>query len=133
MLFCAKRRGSSSLLWVFSLPYLTSRAPLRYLPTPNTQTSLRSKLRIEQPYPPSEQLPTVHRLILTGAPIQNRLEELWSLFDFVFPSKLGDLPTFRARVFDLTALFDRQCFFLCLAGVRLSVKGERKRGGTRAG
>lgn len=55
---------------------------------------------VERPF---EQLPTVHRLILTGAPIQNRLEELWSLFDFVFPSKLGDLPTFKAR----SKAFDR--------------------------
>lgn len=37
---------------------------------------------------------TVHRIILTGTPIQNRLKELWSLFDFVFPGKLGTLPTF---------------------------------------
>ena len=37
---------------------------------------------------------TGHRLILTGAPIQNRLNELWSLFDFVFPGRLGTLPTF---------------------------------------
>ena len=32
---------------------------------------------------------TPHRLILTGAPIQNKLTELWSLFDFVYPGKLG--------------------------------------------
>lgn len=32
---------------------------------------------------------TTHRLILTGAPIQNNLTELWSLFDFVFPGRLG--------------------------------------------
>eukprot|EP00762_Andalucia_godoyi_P002874 ANDGO_04440.mRNA.1 DNA repair protein rhp26 len=37
---------------------------------------------------------TPHRLILTGTPIQNRLSELWSLFDFVFPGKLGTLQTF---------------------------------------
>lgn len=44
-----------------------------------------------------KQLPTVHRLIMTGAPIQNRLTELWSLFDFVFPGKLGTLPVFAAQ------------------------------------
>lgn len=44
-----------------------------------------------------KQLQTVHRLIMTGAPIQNRLTELWSLFDFVFPGKLGVLPVFRAQ------------------------------------
>lgn len=41
-----------------------------------------------------KQLKTVHRLILTGTPIQNHLRELWSLFDFVYPGKLGTLPTF---------------------------------------
>lgn len=41
-----------------------------------------------------KQFKTVHRLILTGTPIQNRLRELWSLFDFVYPGKLGTLPTF---------------------------------------
>lgn len=41
-----------------------------------------------------KQLKTVHRIILTGTPIQNRLRELWSLFDFVYPGKLGTLPTF---------------------------------------
>ncbi|KAK8938445.1 putative chromatin-remodeling complex ATPase chain [Platanthera zijinensis] len=42
-----------------------------------------------------KQLQTVHRLIMTGAPVQNKLSELWSLFDFVFPGKLGVLPIFE--------------------------------------
>ncbi|KAH9258083.1 hypothetical protein BASA81_003646 [Batrachochytrium salamandrivorans] len=42
-----------------------------------------------------KRLNTVHRLALTGSPIQNRLHELWSLFDFVAPRKLGTLPTFE--------------------------------------
>jgi len=45
----------------------------------------------------AKQLQTVHRLIMTGAPIQNRLSELWSLFDFCFPGKLGTLPVFQAE------------------------------------
>jgi DNA excision repair protein ERCC-6 len=40
---------------------------------------------------------TVHRLILTGAPIQNRLRELWSLVDFVYPGRLGSLPMFESQ------------------------------------
>ncbi|KAF9605684.1 hypothetical protein IFM89_018027 [Coptis chinensis] len=44
-----------------------------------------------------KQLQTVHRIIMTGAPIQNKLAELWSLFDFVFPGKLGVLPVFEAE------------------------------------
>jgi len=37
---------------------------------------------------------TPHRIILSGSPIQNKLEELWSLFDFVCPGRLGTLPVF---------------------------------------
>lgn len=37
---------------------------------------------------------TPHRLILSGSPIQNNLKELWSLFDFIYPGKLGTLPVF---------------------------------------
>ncbi|KAL1329867.1 hypothetical protein HN51_047051 [Arachis hypogaea] len=44
-----------------------------------------------------KQLQTVHRIIMTGAPIQNKLSELWSLFDFVFPGRLGVLPVFEAE------------------------------------
>lgn len=44
-----------------------------------------------------KQLQTVHRIIMTGAPIQNKLSELWSLFDFVFPGKLGVLPVFESE------------------------------------
>jgi DNA excision repair protein ERCC-6 len=40
---------------------------------------------------------TFHRLVLTGAPIQNKLTELWSIFDFVFPGKLGTLPVFQSQ------------------------------------
>ena len=45
----------------------------------------------------AKQLQTVHRIVMSGAPIQNRLSELWSLFDFVFPGKLGTLPVFQAQ------------------------------------
>lgn len=44
-----------------------------------------------------KQLQTIHRIIMTGSPIQNKLTELWSLFDFVFPGKLGVLPVFEAE------------------------------------
>jgi len=44
-----------------------------------------------------KQLNTPHRIILSGSPLQNRLRELWSLFDFVFPGKLGTLPVFEAQ------------------------------------
>ncbi|KAI4971071.1 hypothetical protein ZWY2020_001985 [Hordeum vulgare] len=44
-----------------------------------------------------KQLQTVHRIIMTGAPIQNKLSELWSFFDFVFRGKLGILPVFETE------------------------------------
>ena len=34
---------------------------------------------------------------MTGSPIQNKLAELWSLFDYVFPGKLGTLPVFTTQ------------------------------------
>lgn len=42
-------------------------------------------------------LRTAHRIILSGTPIQNNLTELWSLFDFVFPGRLGTLPVFQTE------------------------------------
>jgi superfamily II DNA or RNA helicase len=38
------------------------------------------------------------RLALTGTPIENRLSELWSIFDFVSPGLLGPLKAFEERV-----------------------------------
>ncbi|CAB9511762.1 CHD3-type chromatin-remodeling factor [Seminavis robusta] len=42
-----------------------------------------------------KRLRTPHRIAMTGTPIQNDLKELWSLFDFVFPGRLGTLPAFE--------------------------------------
>ncbi|KAA0188536.1 hypothetical protein FBUS_08473 [Fasciolopsis buskii] len=44
-----------------------------------------------------KQLCARHRLILTGTPIQNRVCELWSLFDFLMPDFLGSESSFVAR------------------------------------
>ncbi|TRY63996.1 hypothetical protein TCAL_00795 [Tigriopus californicus] len=41
--------------------------------------------------------PTSHRIILSGSPLQNNLKELWSLFDFIYPGKLGTLPVFMQQ------------------------------------
>ena len=43
----------------------------------------------------SKTLPSYHRIILSGTPIQNSLRELWSLFDFIYPGRLGSLPVFE--------------------------------------
>ena len=40
-------------------------------------------------------LPSYHRIILSGTPIQNSLRELWSLFDFIYPGRLGALSVFE--------------------------------------
>lgn len=38
-----------------------------------------------------------NRIILSGTPIQNNLVELWSLFDFIYPGRLGTLPVFQQQ------------------------------------
>ncbi|OBA22687.1 DNA dependent ATPase [Metschnikowia bicuspidata var. bicuspidata NRRL YB-4993] len=53
---------------------------------PNSEISLTCK-----------RVRTHNRVILSGTPIQNNLVELWSLFDFVFPGRLGTLPVFEQQ------------------------------------
>jgi superfamily II DNA or RNA helicase len=38
-----------------------------------------------------------HRLVMTGTPIENGLDELWSVFDFLMPGYLESQPKFTAR------------------------------------
>ncbi len=38
-----------------------------------------------------------HRIALTGTPIENRLSELWSIYDFINPGYLGTASGFSAR------------------------------------
>ncbi len=45
----------------------------------------------------SKQLKCQHRLALSGTPIENRLSELWSAFDFLMPGFLLELDEFRYR------------------------------------
>lgn len=45
----------------------------------------------------SKELRTHNRIILSGTPMQNNTTELWSLFDFVFPMRLGTLVSFRQQ------------------------------------
>ncbi|KAG9246625.1 putative DNA repair and recombination protein RAD26 [Calycina marina] len=56
---------------------------------PNTAITINCKL-----------LRTSNRVILSGTPMQNNLTELWSLFDFVFPMRLGNLLEFK-RAFEV--------------------------------
>ncbi|KAG6454750.1 DNA excision repair protein ERCC-6-like [Manduca sexta] len=41
-----------------------------------------------------KKIQTPHKLIITGSPLQNSLQELWSLFDFMKPGLLGTYNTF---------------------------------------
>ncbi len=40
-------------------------------------------------------LQATNRIILTGTPVENRLSDLWSLFDFLNPGLLGNLKSFK--------------------------------------
>ncbi|PHJ26124.1 swi2 snf2-containing protein rad26 [Cystoisospora suis] len=44
--------------------------------------------------------PTPHRLLLSATPIQNNLQEFWSLLDFAAPGRLGTLPVFTEQIAD---------------------------------
>ncbi len=44
-----------------------------------------------------QKLKSMHRLALTGTPIENALQDLWAQFNFVNPGFLGTLPQFAAR------------------------------------
>jgi len=41
--------------------------------------------------------PALHRIALTGTPIENRLAELWSIYDFTVPTYLGTAKAFQDR------------------------------------
>lgn len=43
-------------------------------------------------------LKSVHRIALTGTPVENRLSDLWSLFDFISPGLLGSAKDFESFV-----------------------------------
>lgn len=45
----------------------------------------------------SKRIKAERRLALTGTPIENRLSEIWSIFDFVSPGLLGPLNKFEER------------------------------------
>ena len=38
-----------------------------------------------------------HRFALTGTPVENRLSEIWSIFDFLMPGLLGSAARFKER------------------------------------
>ena len=71
-----------------------------------------------------------NRLILSGTPIQNNLTELWSLFDFVCPGRLGILPVFKEELanpinaggYANASLFQAQTSYKCACVLRDLIK-----------
>ncbi|XP_010269085.1 PREDICTED: protein CHROMATIN REMODELING 24-like isoform X1 [Nelumbo nucifera] len=43
------------------------------------------------------EIPSAHRIIISGTPLQNNLKELWALFNFCCPELLGDKKEFKER------------------------------------
>ena len=43
-----------------------------------------------------KKLQAANRIVLTGTPVENRLSDLWSLFDFLNPGLLGNLKEFKS-------------------------------------
>ncbi|KAI3445101.1 hypothetical protein Pfo_001766 [Paulownia fortunei] len=43
------------------------------------------------------QIPCLHRIIISGTPLQNNLKELWALFSFCCPELLGDKKEFKEK------------------------------------
>ncbi|XP_040379491.1 protein CHROMATIN REMODELING 24-like [Oryza brachyantha] len=43
------------------------------------------------------EIPCIHRVVISGTPIQNNLKEMWALFYFCCPEVLGDKEEFKAR------------------------------------
>ncbi len=43
-----------------------------------------------------------HKIVLTGTPLENSAEDLWSIFDFLHPGLLGSLRAFRAKYADIS-------------------------------
>lgn len=46
----------------------------------------------------ARELPSRHRVALSGTPVENRLDELWSLMEFLVPGLLGPRRTFQRNV-----------------------------------
>ncbi|PKI79435.1 hypothetical protein CRG98_000182 [Punica granatum] len=46
------------------------------------------------------EIPSAHRIIVSGTPIQNNLRELWALFNFCCPELLGDNKEFKEKYED---------------------------------
>ena len=48
-------------------------------------------------------IPSARRIVLTGTPLENSAEDLWSMFDFLHPGLLGSLNSFREKYSEIAA------------------------------
>ena len=71
--------------------------PWRYAVLDEAQTIKNPDAQVARA---ARRLTAEHRLALTGTPVENRLEELWSLFAFALPGFLGQREGFSAKVAD---------------------------------
>ncbi|XP_024394535.1 SNF2 domain-containing protein ENL1 isoform X1 [Physcomitrium patens] len=62
------------------------------------------------------EIPAAHRIVISGTPIQNHLQEMWALFDFCCPDLLGDRKEFKDK-------YERQI----LAGTDKNASDRQKR------
>ncbi len=54
-----------------------------------------------------------HRVVLSGTPLENSPEDLWSVMDFLQPGMLGTLPAFRRRYAGISADTELQQDLAC--------------------
>ena len=59
----------------------------QYIKTPSSEAAKSTKI-----------IHSLHRFALTGTPIENRLSELWSIFDFLMPGFLYSYDVFRREL-----------------------------------
>jgi len=99
-----RRFFQSSLPYIFITTYETVARDVEFLATiPFHYLILDEATRIKNPDARRSQaikaLNAKHRLALSGAPVENRPAELWSMFDFLMKGHLGKYGTFM-RVFE---------------------------------
>ncbi len=72
--------------WTGRSLYISALDEAQYIKNPATLTTRAVK-----------RLTAEHRFALTGTPMENRLSELWSIFDFLMPGLLGPYARFREK------------------------------------
>ncbi|MET0387497.1 MAG: DEAD/DEAH box helicase [Polyangiales bacterium] len=96
--FARREAADDAEIWITTYPLLLRdveffhERAFHYVILDEAQTIKNHRSRAHEAV---RKLASAHRLCLTGTPIENGLEELWSLFDFLMPGLLGDELAFR--------------------------------------